>query len=88
MHSTTRWFCIILLFLLYLAFISNACADECQKLQQIPAWEEGMTALNIQMTQKNWDEALKTTEKLYNICERSPILNYEVPPKSWTNKFL
>ncbi len=77
MYKYTRCILNIILLLLFnFVLLSNAFADECQKLEQIPAWNEGMSALNVQMTQKNWDEALKTTEKLNNICDRSPILNY------------
>ena len=67
---------LILVFTFGLAFTSNAFADDCYRLDKIPAWNEGMTALSGQMSKQQWDNALKTAEKLNGICERSPMLNY------------
>lgn len=77
MHSP-RSFYYFLLFLLTLAFSTNAYADQCYSIDKIPAWNEGMTALSVQMRNNQWDDALQTAEKLNNICERSPMLNYAI----------
>ena len=55
---------------------TSAFADDCLNLAENTPWNEGMTTLSGQMTEKQWDDALKTAENLNAICERSPILNY------------
>ena len=57
-------------------FCSLAFADDCQKLDSNNSWKKGMVTLSEQMGEKSWNDALKTAEKLNNICERSPVLNY------------
>ena len=66
----------VLLFALSLVFVSNAFADDCRDLSNNASWNAGMTKMNNQMKANQWDEALKTGESLYTICERSPMLNY------------
>ncbi len=55
---------------------SHAHADDCLRLAEIEAWNEGLAVLNAQISQERWDDSLKTAENLNAICERSPILNY------------
>ena len=59
-----------------LTICTSAFADDCLNLAENAPWNEGMTTLSGQMTEKQWDDALKTAESLNTICERSPILNY------------
>ena len=59
-----------------LLICTPALADNCEDLSENKTWTTGMTSLSDQMTKEKWDEALKTADSLYAICERSPILNY------------
>ncbi len=68
------FFILSLLSVLLLA--GYAHADDCQRLHEIDAWNDGLSNLGNQVTQQQWDEALQTAEQLNTICERSPILNY------------
>ena len=45
-----------------LTLCSAAFADDCERLAKIEAWTSGLTTLKDQMTQQQWNEALKTAE--------------------------
>lgn len=55
----------------------SAMADDaCMSLAQNDEWNKGMSTMSKQITQNEWDKALKSAESLNAICDRSPILNY------------
>lgn len=67
----------ILLVALGMLWGSNAYAD-CKNLDTNPQWRQLFEEFNGQIKAGNDADALKTTQKLQDICSESPILNYAI----------
>ncbi len=61
-----------------LLWASNAHADGCDSLDSNPDWSAGIVQLHSSLRHDNYQRALKITQELSAICERSPSLNYTI----------
>lgn len=64
---------------LAMCFAGTAHAkDNCNDLDNDLQWRELFQEFSVQFKGGDYTSALKTTEKLQEICTRSPILNYSI----------
>jgi tetratricopeptide (TPR) repeat protein len=56
--------------------ISNAWADPCDSLGSNDTWKKGMDKVNAAYLKGDYDTALQHCQALFEICEKSPILNF------------
>ena len=61
-----------------LVWLPTAFADNCDALDQNPAWTEGFQELSKQFKSEDFKSALKSATKLEAICDQSPVLNYTI----------
>ena len=61
-----------------LMWLSPAYADDCDDLDHNQTWIETFDQLNEALDKENYDDALRYSRKLEEICELSPILNYTI----------
>ncbi len=52
--------------------------DDCNNLDDNLQWRQLFQEFSEQFRGEDYQAALKTTEKLQDICDRSPILNYSI----------
>ena len=56
--------------------MSNAWADGCDSLGDNEKWKSGMDKVNTAYLNGDYDAALNQCQILFEICEKSPILNF------------